>query len=420
MDQAQNQFLVEIEELVEHIFADLNELRTLKTEGKSRRELIDKIFRRVHSVKGSSASSDLAVVSHIAHEFENLLAEVRSGRVAVDDDLIDTCESAADALSESLSLATSGGPEPSRQHLLDRLQSAANTATGSSQGAETILENIPSEFWQALTDAEKQHIQNVVAEGSRLFVVSTSFDIADFDAQFFQLKEKLATNGEVISTSPAVDNQHADRINFRILYAGGADARSMATSLANSSGIRVEELENTGRRIEQEPAPTPRSNYVRANLDKLDLLISSTHALLRTTTSALDLALNQPPAPTANEELQKLSEQIRSSFMSVEHELINLRLVPISPVLQRAVRAGRSAARLAGKEIDFQISGGDIRLDKLLVEAIADCLIHLVRNAVDHGIERPEERCERRQETTWQYSHRGCKRRQSIASQSGG
>src|SRR6185295_3574907 len=61
-------------------------------------------------------------------------------------------------------------------------------------------------------------------------------------------------------------------------------------------------------------------------------------------------------------------------------------------VLQRAMRAGRASARWAGKEVDFEISGADLRLDMLLVEAIADPLIHLVRNAVDHGIEAPEER----------------------------
>ena len=117
MDQTQREFLVEIEELVEHVFADLDELRATKTEGRTRRELIDRIFRRVHSVKGSAASCGLDVVSVIAHEFENLLAEVRSGRVLIDDDLVDTCESAADALSESLSLAASGSEEPSPRAL---------------------------------------------------------------------------------------------------------------------------------------------------------------------------------------------------------------------------------------------------------------------------------------------------------------
>ena len=127
---------------------------------------------------------------------------------------------------------------------------------------------------------------------------------------------------------------------------------------------------------------------MRTDLDKLDRLISSTHELLRTTSNALELALSeqQLPAP-ARQELQKLNEQIRTSFMGVEDELINLRMVSLGPTLQRAMRAGRAAARLAAKEIDFEIVGAGLLLDKLLVDAIADPLIHLVRNAVDHGIE---------------------------------
>ena len=76
----------------------------------------------------------------------------------------------------------------------------------------------------------------------------------------------------------------------------------------------------------------------------------------------------------------------------MEDELINLRMVSLGPTLQRAVRAGRTAARLAAKEIDFEVTGGDLRLDKLLADAIADPLIHLIRNAVDHGIEDAETR----------------------------
>jgi two-component system chemotaxis sensor kinase CheA len=78
--------------------------------------------------------------------------------------------------------------------------------------------------------------------------------------------------------------------------------------------------------------------------------------------------------------------------MSVADDLINLRMVSLGPVLQRAARAGRAAARLKEKEVDFEVVGSEILLDKLLAEAIADPLIHLVRNAVDHGIETAEER----------------------------
>ncbi len=395
MDQTQREFLVEIEELVEHVFADLDELRTTRVDGRSRRELIDRIFRRVHSVKGSAASCGLDLVSQIAHEFENLLDEVRSGRVLIDADLLDTCESATDALSESLSLAASGKVEPSSLALFDRLQAAARN-TVEPEGNDAVLKNLPFEIWESLTETEKQRLVSVVAEGSPLFVITTSFAIENFDSQFFRLKEKLTKFGEVISTSPAVDHEHPDRINFRILYAGDGDAQAIAAF----SRVTVKKIADPGGASDESLPPkafapteaTTLSNFVRTDLDKLDQLISSTHGLLRTTSSALDLALEQSLTTPAGAELQKLNDQIRGAFISVEDQLINLRLVAVGPVLQRAMRAGRASARLAGKEIDFEISGDDLRLDKLLVEAIADPVIHLVRNAVDHGIETPDER----------------------------
>lgn len=422
MDQTQREFLVQIEELVEQLFADLDELRDAQTDdratskGREGRQLIDRIFRRVHSIKGSAASCGLEVVSQIAHEFENLLDEIRAGQVLVDDAVVDTCESATEALSESLSLAASGIVEPSRRALFDRLQAAAQsrlgkTAKASAPGGDTeaVLKNVPFEIWQSLTEPEKQRLINIVAEGSPLFVIVTCFDIGNFDAQFFLLKEKLAEFGEVISTSPAVDDQRRDRINFRILYASDANLQDIKAAVVDLSEVVFNEIASAasepGSFSDEEtsggisaPRYTPPSlaslsNFVHTDLDKLDRLISSTHELLRTTSNALELALSeQQLSAPARQELEKLNDQIRASFLGVEDELIKLRMVSLGPTLQRAMRAGRAAARLAAREIDFEVVGGDLRLDKLLADAIADPLIHLVRNAVDHGIESSEER----------------------------
>lgn len=418
MDQTQREFLLEIEELVEKIFADLDELRDTQADdratskGRKGRELIDRIFRRVHSVKGSAASCGLEVVSQIAHEFENLLDEVRAGRVVIDDAVIDTCESATEALSESLSLAASGIVEPSRRALFDRMQAAAQSRLGKTGKTseprgyrEAALESIPFEIWESLTEPEKQRLVTIVSEGSPFFVVTTSFDIVNFDAEFFRLKEKLAELGEVISTAPAVDNERPDRINFRVLYACDANLQDIEAAVVDFSDVVFKAIANGASEprsssVEEKSldGSAPRSlaslsNFVRTDLDKLDRLISSTHELLRTTSNALELALSeqQLTAP-ARQELQKLDKQIRSSFMSVEDELINLRMVSLGPTLQRAARAGRAAARLADKEIDFEIVGVELLLDKLLVDVIGDPLIHLVRNAVDHGIESSETR----------------------------
>ncbi len=78
--------------------------------------------------------------------------------------------------------------------------------------------------------------------------------------------------------------------------------------------------------------------------------------------------------------------------MGLENELINLRMVSLAPTLQRAMRMGRAAARSAGKEIDFEVAGKDLRVDKVLADALVDPFIHLIRNAVDHGIESANER----------------------------
>ena len=399
MDQTQREFLVEVEDLVEQIFADLDELRATKAEGRARRELIDRIFRQVHSVKGSAASSGLEIVSHIAHEFENLLAEIRAGRVLVDDEVLDTCESAVEALSESLTLATSGIVEPSHRRLFDRLQAATlNKAAREPADSDAIKKNIPFEIWESLDESAKNKLVRIAAEGSPLFVVGTSFDIGNFDAEFFRLKEKLAPFGEVISTLPAVDEERPDKINFRILYAINADLQTVKAAVSDFAQVVFEEIVSDNEpaaakevlSASRAPASARLSNFVRTDLDRLDRLISSTHALLRTTSTTLALAMSQLPVPS--EELHKLNKHIRSSFIGLEDELINLRLVSLGPTLQRAARAGRAAARLEAKEINFEISGADIRLDRLLVEAIADPLIHLVRNAVDHGIETFDER----------------------------
>lgn len=402
MDHTQNEFLIEIEELVEQIFLDVDELRAQDSDSRARRAQIDRVFRRVHTVKGSAASSGLEVVSQIAHELENLLDEIRSGRVAIDDTVINTCESATEALQESLNLAASGIVEPSRRTLFDRLRAAASNRTDIKDhdaGREAILQSIPSAIRQSLTEFEKQRLTAIVAEGIPLRLVSAIFELATFDAEYSRLKETLEQHGEIVSTSPAVDDKHPDKINFRLLYASASKLPIIEEAAQSFPQIA---LTNIGPTADDdvspaEPLKEPRksisllANFVRADLAKLDRLIFSTHELLRATSAALDLALSQQPSGSS-EELAKLNHGIRSSFVRLEDELINLRMVSLAAALQRAMRAGRSAARTAGKEVEFEISGADIQLDKLLVEALVDPLIHLVRNAVDHGIETPAER----------------------------
>jgi two-component system chemotaxis sensor kinase CheA len=130
---------------------------------------------------------------------------------------------------------------------------------------------------------------------------------------------------------------------------------------------------------------------VRIQVEDLDSLIASAHELFGQTVSALDLVSSGLSADS-QVELKNLDAQIRESLSSLEQRIIQLRMVSLDRIMQRAVRAGRVAAKVRDKEINFMTVGGDLHIDKTLLDAVADPLLHLVRNAVDQGIELPAAR----------------------------
>ncbi len=394
MDQSQHELLVGLEELVEQTALELDELRQVKGNGRAERKLIDAIFRRVHTVKGSAASFGLSSVSAMAHEFETLLAAARDGRVEINAEVLDLCEAATDALSETLSLAASGvSEEVPRTDLFNQLQAAARDNRPAQPGPSASLATVSPEVWQAMNETERNRLTTVLEDGVPVFNVTAGFDVGEFDTGFAQLQDRLNAVGEIISTSPAVDAERPGKIIFRLIYA--TDRPNNLDIIAEGADLQIGPLTTSWASNSTVPVASvsSQSNFVRADLEKLDRLISSTHELFRASTNALELALACEELPASfREELTNQSEQVRRSFLGVEDELINLRMVALGPTLQRAARAGRAAARTADKEIQFEISGTDLRLDKMLADAIADPLIHLVRNAVDHGIEAAESR----------------------------
>lgn len=402
MDQTQREFLIEIEELVERLLVDLDRLRmSFAGESSPRRvrESIDQIFRTVHTIKGCAGTSGLEAVGRIAHEFENALEALRTGKIKFETSLLETFVATADALGESVGRAAAGIAEPSNSGLFDQLRSASGKlVAGSPRSVEALVEQLQTGVWRSLNDTEKHRLRSAVEEGNQLFVVETTLDLADFDKRFQSFKDKLAEHGEIVSTSPSVNDRQPDKINFRVLYATDRRLEKLEVTVAEFPDARFTSIPNDEDERSAKPvvsdsglpfAPaTSFAGFVRADLEKLDRLISSTDELFRSSSSALDLALSQQGSASAQQEhLRGLSNKIRKQFLGVEHELISLRLVSLRPTLQRAARAGRAAARLVGKEIDFDITGGELRVDKLIAEAIANPLVHLVRNAVDHGIE---------------------------------
>ena len=167
----------EFEERLAQISATIEQLRA--REGKDRRELLDALFRNVHSLKAAAHTNGLTDFAARAHEFEDLLHGIRTGRTSLDQ-------------------LTDFEHPPIPQ-------------------IETV---IPAEIRGSLKDEERHRLAECLAENANIYLVETNFDVSDFDRQFQQLKEELNRTGEVIATSPRTES---GKINFRILYATRSD-----------------------------------------------------------------------------------------------------------------------------------------------------------------------------------------------------
>ena len=131
---------------------------------------------------------------------------------------------------------------------------------------------------------------------------------------------------------------------------------------------------------------------MRVDLNELDEIINATHEVLSEANGAFNLAASVNQQDAAPAELRERVGNVRRRLVELEERLIGLRMIPVARMLARAERAGRIAAQLTGKQVDFEIEGSHVRIDKSLADAMADPLLHILRNAVDHGIEKPAER----------------------------
>jgi two-component system chemotaxis sensor kinase CheA len=398
MDDEQSQFIADAREIVERLYRDLDQLRAARSQGPKRRELAARIFRRVHTLKGSAGSLGLKSVSQIAHDFESVLDGVRLGRIEISDPVLDAFEDAADAIARALQSAPDEANDPGAAKVIKRLNALAATSKQQGTILGSLRSALPPEIARSLSEYDLQHTHEAVREGAKLFIVSAGFAIETFDQKFRELTKLLGQSGEIISTVPG-EPATADEINFRLLYAAelvSADVLRQAETLGR---IELSEIgsESSPASAKISPGASPlrgrsadaENPSVQVEMQQIDQLISSAGELFRHTTNAL-LSLSA----TGNKQaVDAVTLHLRRWFIELEERLIKLRLVPAGEILERAAaRAGRIAARQMGKQVEFEIAGGEVGIDKSLADTIADPLFHLVRNAVTHGIEGPEER----------------------------
>ena len=396
MTEDQRLFIQDAREILIRLDRDLEQLRLARLQGRRRRELAAQIFRRIHTLKGSGASLGFRSVSEIAHRFEGVLDGARLGRLELTDAVLDTFEDALDEIARGLQ-APSKDVSPAVELISQRLAALADKSRGAGVIAGGLREALPEDVARALSEYDLQHAREAIREGAKLFIVAAAFAIDTFDEAFRELSKLLGQSGEIIATVPG-QNPTTEEINFRLLYATellSAETLRIAGSLGRVDHYEIKidlPAVHTSAARQAYPMharlpPANAQNPVRVELKQIDDLISASGELFKQS-SAVVRTLDEN-AEAVNQAISNLRER----FSEFEERLIKLRLTSMAELFERAAaRGGRIAARQLGKEIEFVIIGSDVGIEQSLAEIITDPLLHLVRNAITHGIEDPQTR----------------------------
>ncbi|HEV7993359.1 MAG TPA: chemotaxis protein CheA [Gemmatimonadaceae bacterium] len=397
MDSAQyaELFLTESREHVSAINHSLLELER----GVGGDQPVGAIFRGVHTIKGMSATMGYSAVAALSHELETLLDRVRRGERSVDARLMDLLFRSADLLERSIESAVSGVDAVDVSPMVAQLQAEAGNGGGTPALGQTAVPSAVAESWTAAVPAgpgmlvRVRIIAGTPLKGVRAFLavqaarklgdvgaVSPSLEalqIDDFDHDFaFRLVTELSEDDVVAALRRAGD---VDEVR------AGEETSAIPTETVEMA-VPVQEA-GAGGNGSNGTAAVRQQRSVRIDLRRLDNLMNLIGELVITRGRLVQLA-----GPIDDPALAETVAQTSRLVADLQDEIMTSRMVPVWQVFDRFPRLVRDAARSVGKPVDFTIEGKEVELDRSMLDEVGDPIVHLLRNAVDHGIESPDVR----------------------------
>ncbi len=419
-------------------------------QGDESREPVDAIFRGVHTIKGMSATMGYTAVAEFSHELESLLEKVRDGEQGISAELMDALFAAADALEDGVEHARDGGTmNEAMRRALERLhdvaggRSTAEFRIPRQSGAMMLPPMLPPEVLapSAALDGPGTLVHVVQAPTTMLAGVRA-----------FMVIQRLRELGEVLGADPTVERLQAattpQTFTVRLTTSAGvAELERAVRSAGDVATVRIEErapapvarpstpvmIEGRtpmrpstpvlieGRTAEHpiddvdaprphrrasdplrrasdhmagadalgpaERGAAPRARHVRIELARLDALLNLVGELV-----IVRGRLQAVARDVANPALAEVMGEATRLIGDLQAEIMTSRLVPVGQVFDRFPRLVRDVARQLGKDVLFSIEGKEIEIDRSVLDEIGEPVVHLLRNAVDHGLEMPDVR----------------------------
>lgn len=387
-------------------------LLTIEKEGHTP-ELIQRIFRAAHTLKGSAGAIGHHRMANLTHSMETVLALLRENRLDVSTPLVDLLLEAVDALrllAQEVSSREPSGVEP--DDLIRRFHAYAVSGEAPPSAQPHAISPASLAVAPATAEPEKP-----MPNGLTRVSLQVARDSIAPAARALQVILALEKTGQIVKSDPgreAIERGEAIR-RLEVFLRTSWDAARLEKELEHIgeiSDIRISVQEEQASAPPQEqPAPEPptarsaasarvtldKSNLktVRTSVERLDRLMNLVGELVTDRNRLIQTHASLRAQSQDGERLSELAQAILHMATitdELQEEVMRARMLPLENVFNKFPRMVRDLARDFGKQVELQIEGQETELDRSVIEEIADPLMHLIRNAIDHGIEPPEER----------------------------
>ena len=393
------EFLAEAEDILNSMGKGLLKLGKGVKAGVIDPAVLNSIFRSAHTLKGMSGVFDFRDMATLSHSLEDTLDLLRLGRIALTDDVLYCVMSAHSLLVRILASKGAGEFAGEIEDLREKLaQSHVKKARPKDE--------ISKELLSVLTEYEEHRLRECLREGNNIFIVNVKFPITSFDKGYVALTELLKTEAEVIATLPSTRTSH-EVLHFDILIgtkkdrpfitdlikpSAEADIRVLSepTSKPTQSIPTIDEMKGHGPQSRETLRRV--SNTVRVNIAKLDHIMNiiSDLGILKSSIAVLGAELkHERELSVYGIELSRAEKTLERKLSELRDSVLDVRMVPIGQLFGRFDTFLGKISRESGKEVRIVTHGDETELDKLIVEELADPLMHIMRNVVDHAIEAP-------------------------------
>ncbi|HTF99616.1 MAG TPA: chemotaxis protein CheA [Nitrospirota bacterium] len=391
-DRSIKDFLGEAEDVLEAANESLLALETARTEGRSDPDQVNSLFRAIHSFKGLSGMFGLDAPQQLSHKLEFLLDELRLGRAALTVEALAVLADTIAVLGRLVQQAGQNRPFEATAPAVERIDTLLHAKpVAEPEHPLAALINIDAGILQVLTEYEEHRLRECIRERKNLFLLKADFDFGGFEAGIKDLNAVLKKHGEIICTLPTAG---ASGIGFTIVIGTGSDRGAVAAAVSSVNVvISTIEYREAGKGEEhkiESSALRSVSNTVRVDIYKLDSLMHTVGEmhLIKNVVSRIAKELKAADGMgVLAVDLYKAQRALERKLNELQDGILDVRMVPIGQIFSRLSQLVKKYAREAGKEINLELFGDETELDKLMMEDLADPLMHLIRNAIDHGIE---------------------------------